>query len=321
MTTIHHDEHLRDRAAMVALRGFMAASETLPLSPEGRPAYDALIARTPGPDGVDWSAGEVGGVVGWWCRPAEAVPGRAILYLHGGGYVIGSAAAYRGLASQIAVRARAATFVADYGLAPEHPFPAAFDDALRALDGLAEAGFSSVALAGDSAGGGLSLAVLASRAAATRAVAVAVLSPWIDLSLSGESLESRASADPILSPEGLHQLIDRYFRDVDPADPRVNPLAGDLSILPPVRVDVGDDEILLADSLRFGQAADAAGISCEVHVWKGMVHVFPTNISMLKAATEALNGIGAFLASAFDRATAGSAAPLSGQPGVRADRG
>lgn len=297
MTIITHDEHLLDRAAMVAVRGFMAVSTSPPISPEGRAGYDDIMARTPAPDGVEWTAGTVGGVPGWWCRPVDAAPGRAVLFLHGGCYVLGSAIAYRGLASQIANRAGAATFVADYRLAPEQPFPAAFEDAGRVLDGLSAEGFGDVAVVGDSAGGGLALAVLASRQAGV--VAAAVLSPWLDLSLSGETLESRSEVDPILSRDALQQGAEQYLREANARDPRASPLWGDLSALPPVRIDVGSEEVLLDDSIRFERAASAGGNTCEVHVWNGMVHVFPSNVAMLKAAPEALDGVGAFLREAF----------------------
>ena len=301
MGVIRHDEHLLDRAAMLTIRGFIKLSAAPPMTPEGRSGYDELIARTSAPDGVSWTEGEVGGVPGWWCHPSDAVPGRAILYLHGGGFVIGSAAAYRSLASQIAARARAATFVADYRLAPEHPFPAAFEDAGRALAGLQSAGFTTVAIVGDSAGGGLALATLAAESP-SKAVAAALFSPYIDLSHSGESMTSRADVDPILSPATLQQAAGQYLNGADPRDPRVDAMASELSRLPPIRIDVGEDEILLDDALRFGTAARAANVPCEVHVWQGMVHVFPTNIAMLKAASESLDGVGAFLEAAFHRA-------------------
>ncbi|HXH45389.1 MAG TPA: alpha/beta hydrolase fold domain-containing protein [Bradyrhizobium sp.] len=304
MSLITHDQHVLDRAAMLAMRGLMKLSAAPAVAPEGKPAYDELMARTPAPDGVAWAAGELGGVPGWWCRSADAVPGRAILYLHGGCYVLGSAAAYRGFASQIATRAKAATFVAEYRLAPEHPFPAAFEDGCRALEGLSAAGFDRVAVAGDSAGGGLALAVLAAGAANARPVAAALFSPWVDLSLAGGTMESRADVDPILSRTALQQGADQYLRGTDPHDPRASPLSGDLAKLPPIRIDVGDDEVLLDDSLRFEAAARAADIACELHVWAGMVHVFPTNVSMLKAAREALDGVGAFLNAALARAAA-----------------
>lgn len=301
MAIIEHDEDLLDRAAMVAMRGLLKLSPGLEIAPEGRRAYDALIERTPAPEGVEWREATASGVPGWLCVPADAVPGRAILYLHGGGHVIGSARAYRGFASHIAARARAATFVADYRLAPEHPFPAAFDDACRALDGLRADGFMAIAVVGDSAGGGLALAMLASGAASTRAAAAALLSPWTDLSLGGDTIESRRDADPILTPEGMRHAAAQYLQGADPADARINAMKGDWSRLPPLRVDIGDDELLLSDALGIDAPAAAAGVPCEVHVWKGMTHVFPTNVAMLKAAPEALDGIGAFLEAAFGR--------------------
>jgi acetyl esterase/lipase len=168
------------------------------------------------------------------------------------------------------------------------------------LDGLAAEGFDTVVLAGDFAGGGLGLAVLASGTAKTRAVAAAVFSPWIDLSLSGDTMESRAGVDPILSRAALQQGVDQYLPGGDSSDPRTNAMSGEIVKLPPIRIDVGDDEVLLDDSLRFHALAEAAhGRSCDVHVWKGMVHVFPANVAMLKAAPEALDGVGAFLRSAL----------------------
>ena len=303
MSVTRHDEHILDRAAIVAVRGFIKLSPGPVIAPEGRPAYDELIAKTPTPENVTWTAAEIGGVPGWLCRPADAVPGRAILYLHGGCYVLGSATAYRGFASQVAARAKAVSFVADYRLAPENPFPAAFDDARKALDGLQAEGFDKIAVVGDSAGGGLGLALLASSTTATRAVAASLFSPWVDLSLESETIDSRSDADPILSRTILQQGADQYLSGADPHDSRANALAGDLSILPPIRIDVGNDEVLLDDTLAFGAAADAAEVPCEVHVWEGMLHVFPANV-MLKAAQKALNDVGAFLETEFSRPAA-----------------
>ncbi|NDW07535.1 alpha/beta hydrolase [Jiella pacifica] len=125
MTVISHDESLKDRAVMAAMRAALAVSPAPESKPESRAAYDKLMAQVPIAASVGRTAGEVGGTAGWWCRPANEAPQQAILYLHGGGYVIGSAAAYRGLGSQIAARTGVPTFVADYALAPESPVPAA----------------------------------------------------------------------------------------------------------------------------------------------------------------------------------------------------
>ena len=301
MSVFHHDQHLLDRAAMLAMRGVIALQPRTAPGPEARPAFDEMIARTSAADGVTHEAATVGGVPGWWCRPARAIDGAALLYLHGGAYVVGSAAAYRNFAGQIAARASAAMFVADYALAPERPFPAAFDDAKAAYRGLGEAGFQRIALAGDSAGGGLALALLAAVNAEAagggpRSAAAAVISPWLDLTLTGESMASKASVDPLLSRERLAAAANLYLAGHDPRDPRGSALTGDLAGLPPVLLHVGEDEVLLDDARRYAAGMEAAGGSVELHVWQGMAHVFPASLSMFRAAAEALDSIGAFLA-------------------------
>ena len=137
--SVYHDEHLLDRAAMLVMRAMIALQPGVEFGPEGRAAFDELLERTPAADGVTYQAATVGGIPGWWCRPANAIGGDAILYLHGGAYVVGSALAYRHFAGQIAARAEAPAFVADYGLAPERPFPAATDDAGMVYSVLASA--------------------------------------------------------------------------------------------------------------------------------------------------------------------------------------
>ena len=304
MAVTHHDEHVDDHAAMLAVRAALASSAPPPLAPESRPGFDELLAKTPTAAGVVLTPGQVADVPGWWCRPSTTATQSAILYFHGGAYVLGSAAAFRGFASQIACRVGAAVFVADYALAPERPFPAAFNDMQRAFQGLRRQGFKKLAFAGDSAGGGLALALLL-HPSPERPVAAAVFSPWIDLSLAGTTMETRAGSDPLLSREAIASAADQYLNGANPLDPRVCALAGDFASMPPVRIDVGDDEVLLDDSLRFDELARSAGAACDVHVWKGMVHVFPSNITVLKAAGEALDHAGAFLREALGRVNEG----------------
>jgi acetyl esterase/lipase len=163
------------------------------------------MENTPAADGVTYEKAAVGGVPGWWCRPDNDSTAAAILYLHGGAYVAGSARAYQHFAGQVAARAKVAAFVPEYGLAPEHPFPAAVDEAQSSYQGLVEKGFGKIALAGDSAGGGLALVLLSLLAAKAldssrlRPIGAAVMSPWTDLALSGASMETRAEADPLFS--------------------------------------------------------------------------------------------------------------------------
>ncbi|MBY8829892.1 alpha/beta hydrolase [Hephaestia sp. CMS5P-6] len=283
------------------MRGLIALQPAPDLGPRGRPAFDDLMGRTPQAGGVTYEAAEVGGVPGWWCRPADAAPDAAILYLHGGAYAVGSAQAYRNFVGQIALRAQVAAFIPDYGLAPERPFPAATDDAGAVYRGLAAAGASKIAIAGDSAGGGLALAAAARASAATREgpaprpLAVVAMSPWTDLALTGESMTTRGGHDPLLTHAALGQARNTYLGEADPRDPRASPLYGDLAGLPPVMLHVGEDEILLDDARRMADRIAAAGSPVELHVWQGMVHVFPANLALLRAAPDALDLVAAFL--------------------------
>ncbi len=306
MSEIHHDEHLLDRAAMLAMRATLATQPTARLTPESRQMFDDLMEKTPQAEAVRFEEAHVCGVPGWWCRPAVAVDGRAVLYFHGGAYTLGSALAYRNFVSQIGTRARAAVFIADYRLAPEHPYPAAVEDALAAYGGLVEQSFEAIAFAGDSAGGGLALVLLEMAThpqprAAHLPRAAAVMSPWTDLTLSGASMDSRATHDPLLSRKTLDEAAVNYVGPHDRADPRISPLKGDLSGLPPVLLHVGEDEVLLDDSRRYQQRCEAAGARATAHVWHGMTHVFPSSVSMLQAAREALDITGEFLDGALER--------------------
>jgi epsilon-lactone hydrolase len=240
-------------------------------------------------------------VSGWWARQTNKRPQGTILYLHGGWYVWGSAHAYRHLAGHVANRTGAEVFVPDYRLAPEHPFPAGLLDAEACYRGLIERGARRIAIAGDSAGGGLTLALLAQLKTqeANGGVlprAAMVLSPLTDLTLSGPSWETRAVADPYFTKSQAISLIPLYLGAHDPKDPMASPLCGDLAGLPPIRVHVGDDELLLDDSLRYGERAVAAGVVVRVDIWEGLPHVFASAVGQLEAADRAMSAIGSFLA-------------------------
>jgi acetyl esterase/lipase len=297
---VDHPLASQDAAMVEAMRSAAAGRKGVIFGPEARAAFDAgLAAGTPRPADVRYRQDVIGGVPGWWCEPADATPGTRLLYLHGGCYVVGSAEALRHFAGQLAIRTRADTFVADYRLAPEHPFPAAIDDALAAYQGLAEEA-ERLVIAGDSAGGGLALAVLAILAGQGERTqmpsGVAVLSPWTDLTLSGASMATRAEADPIFTRAVLAQFADLYLRGADPTDPRASPLYGPAPRrAPPIRIDVGDDEVLLDDSLGYARKMGAANHEVAVHVWAGMPHVFASAIGQLTAADAATDGIGDFL--------------------------
>jgi monoterpene epsilon-lactone hydrolase len=301
METTYHPISLEDRAAVAALREAIPPGKGNTFAPDMRPMFDEMIGQTPAAPGVTYEAATVGGVPGWWRRPAGALPGAALLYLHGGAYGIGSARAYQHFVGQIAARAGAVAFAPEYRLAPEHPFPAAVGDALAAYSGLAAQGFTTIALVGDSAGGGLALVTLAQAAALARSGSgvkprcAAVLSSWNDLSLSGASMTNRAAADPLLTRDGLAVAAARYLDGHDPCDPLASPLFGDLAGLPPVRLDVGEDEILLDDSRRYAEQVSAEGGNSELHIWTGMMHVFQASVGVLAASETALDDIGGFL--------------------------
>jgi epsilon-lactone hydrolase len=301
MTTIYHKEYPADHAAMQSMRAELRRHPAMEFGPAARPMFDDLMARTPPAKNVHYEAATVGGVSGWWCRPADAVDGSAILYLHGGAYILGSAAAYRNFVGQIAATAKATAFIADYRLAPEHRFPDAVDDAIAAYRGLSAARYSRLALVGDSAGGGLTLSLLLFATAASkdgtvlRPSAVAVMSPWADLALTGDSIETRANADPLLTRDALQKAATLYLGQQDLRDPQVSPLYGDLTGLPPVLLHVGEEEILLDDSCRFAERINTVEGPAQLHIWQGMIHVFPASLELLEAAREALDDIGAFL--------------------------
>lgn len=310
-----HPLAAEDAPVVAAMRQATAPHKCEPMGSEARPMFDAMMAAAPAAEGVRFEPGQVGGVPGWWCRPAKADPGRRLLYVHGGGYVLGSAAAFRNLASQIAARAKADTFLPDYRLAPEHPFPAAIEDVLAVYRGLMAQGGERIAIAGDSAGGGLILALLPIlHAEGVLPAGAAVMSPWTDLSLTGASLESRADADPIFTRSVLQALADSYARSQDRTDPRMSPLHAALDGLPPIRIDVGDDEVLLDDSARFAARAAEAGVDVSLSIWAGMPHVFQSSLGHLRAADQSLDAIGAFLSSRLDVPAddAFSSTPLKG---------
>jgi acetyl esterase/lipase len=266
------------------------------------------MSRVLAPEGVTFTSYTVGGISGWWCRPENVRSCEAILHLHGGWFNWGSAQAFRNLVGHIAARVGVDAFIPDYRLAPEDPFPAATEDVRACYLGLIEQGFSKIAITGDSAGGNLALGLL-SFATAQKAsggvlpVAAVVLSPVTDLALTGMSWETRATADPFFIRSQAAELVRSYMGGHDPSEPLASPLYGDLAGLPPICVHVGDDEVLLDDSLRYVERAVEAGVDAHADVWQGMAHGFLSAIGKMSASNRALEEIGSFLADRLSAST------------------
>jgi len=233
-----------------------------------------------------------------WLRPPSAEAGRVVLYLHGGGYVIGSPRSHRHLAAAIADAAGASALSLDYRRAPEDPFPAAVDDAVACYRWLLEQGIAPgrIVIAGDSAGGGLTVATLvALKDARVPLPAGGVcISPWVDLTLSGASYDTKAAADPIVRRPGIDEMARAYLGKTDPRTPLASPLFADLRGLPPLLIHVGSEEVLLDDAVQLALRAKAAGVSATLEVWDRMIHVWHWFLPMLEEADTAIQGIGRF---------------------------
>ena len=302
--SVLHPFSTEDHAVMAAMRAIVTPNKGKLAGPAARVPYDAIMERVAAPAGVVYEAETIGGVSGWWCMPEHARPNQAVMHLHGGWFNFGSAKAFRHFAGHIAAQTGVATFVPDYRLAPEDPFPAAAEDVRACFFGLTALGFSKIAITGDSAGGNLALELLVYLASNNEAHSKALvggvaLSPVTDLSLSGESWSTRADADPLFTQPQAAGLVHSYLAEHDASDPLASPLYADLQGLVPIRVHVGDDEVLLDDSVRFIERAITAGVDARLDVWEGMIHGFLGSVGSLAASTEALQLVGEFLTDRF----------------------
>lgn len=293
MAIKQHKQTSVDAAAMVATREYMATLPKLAVVPEARGWYDEFLASTPAAANVSFEPGMIAGVSGWWCIPADAPADAALLHLHGGGYVLGSAQAYRNFVSHLAQKARVSAFIPDYALAPEAPFPAGLDQAIAIIEALQNEGREHLAISGDSAGGGLALA--AAQAAGSALRGILLISPWTDLTLTSPSLSEKANVDPILTPDSLAGAVALYAGSFAASDPRISPRFGTFAGLPPIMVHVGTDEILFDDAKALDDEAERAGVPIAVHIWDGMTHCFPFSLASLEAARDAIELSAAFV--------------------------
>jgi monoterpene epsilon-lactone hydrolase len=266
---------------------------------ELRAEYDEIAARNPLPSDINsWPADE-GCINAEWLSTSDAEDSCAVLYLHGGCYTSGSVETHRDLMTRLAAETSMRVLGLNYRLAPMHPFPAAVEDASATYRWMLRIGLEPhrIAIGGDSAGAGLALATIIAIRDEGLPVpgAIVCLSPWVDLALTGGSMESKAQQDPIVSREMLSGWGRLYLGERDPATPLASPLYADLHQLPPMLIQVGSAEVLLDDSTRLAERATAGGVDTTLEVWPEMLHVWQTFAPILPEARQAIERIGKFV--------------------------
>ncbi|OAI38855.1 alpha/beta hydrolase [bacterium SCGC AG-212-C10] len=286
-----------------ALDRILNALRSRPANPDAtldqRRAGMESFAR-PAPADVECEPVDAGGVPAEWITAPGAVADRALLYLHGGGYTQGSINTHRELCARISRAAAVKVLALDYRLGPENPFPAAVDDGVAGYKWLLSQGFapSKIAISGDSAGGGLTAATLiaARDAGLPMPACAALISPWLDLEGTGDSMTSRAALDPMVGP-GLKVMANDYLAGADPRTPLASPIYADLTGLPPLLIQVGTSETLFDDSTRFDARARVAGVQVTFESWDDMFHVWHSVAGLLPEGVQAIERIGAFVQS------------------------
>jgi len=253
--------------------------------------------------GVKKTRDEINGLYAEWLTPGHRMDDKLLLYLHGGGYVVGGCDMHRQMVSHIARAGHIQSLLPEYRLSPESKYPAAIEDVVGIYRTLLTCGVKAenMVIAGDSAGGGLVVAMLLSlRDAGDPLPAAAILlSPFLDATASGESMQSRASQDPWFHPEGVSLIADYYCEPQQRSDPLVSPVFADVGGLPPMYIQVGDDEILLSDSERFAEKIAAAGGEIDLEIWPEMWHVFQMFVGKMPESGRAIKKIGDFVRGRF----------------------
>lgn len=262
--------------------------------------FDTVTLALPVPSDVHIARAQVGGVPGEWLITGRRVrSNRVVLYFHGGAYFFGSPRSHRAVTWRLSHYCRAKVLALDYRQPPDWSYPAPLEDAVRAYRALLDMGYSSdhIVLAGDSAGGNLALVTLLRlRELGLPMPSSAVLiSPWGDLTCSGDSMRDNAEKDPLIPLPALNLVSASYSRGYDPASPMISPVFADFTGLPPLLVQVGSTELLYSDSVRISQQAERAGVACQLQVWEQMPHVFHALAAWLPEARHALQEIGAFV--------------------------
>ena len=288
------------------VRQFLLEQKHAPPAPmdEQRKNLDTLNERLVGhpvdlPAGTQVEKVVAGGIPSEWIYFSDSDQQRTLLYLHGGAYLLGSADSHRELVARLSAASGMCALLPEYRLAPEHLFPAAVEDAHTAYRWLLSQGIQPehIIVAGDSAGGGLTLALLLSirNASDPMPAGAVLLSPWTDLTGSGESMKTRMEADPWLDAASIPMMGQFYAGQEDARNPLISPVFADLHGLPPLFIEVGNDEVLLDDTTRIVEHAQSAGVQVQWHAWEGMWHVFPAFAFIIDEGKQAIEEIGTFM--------------------------
>jgi acetyl esterase/lipase len=289
-----------EQVSIATIRALLSAKPRPVGWAERRRRLDEIGATWPVASDVTLTTVDIDGIPAEWSSVPGSDNSRVLMFFHGGGYCSGSIVSHRRMVSEAGREAGARTLAVGYRLAPEHPFPAALDDALAAWQFLRRQGIAPAHLAvgGDSAGGGLTLALTMRLRERNEPLPACLwlVSPWTDLTMSGSTLVSKDAVDPLIHKGYLGELADAYLHGViDRKDPRVSPLFGDLSALPPTLIQVGSDETLLDDAVRLAAAAGAAAAAVTLEIWPHMIHAWHLWNARLEAGRRALGSAGRFM--------------------------
>jgi acetyl esterase/lipase len=277
------------------IKGMIAGRPEAASIAERRDGFEAMAAAMPLPDDLSVETADLGGVPGRWVCAGEASGEAAMMWLHGGAFVLGSSESYTEFCARLSAASGARVFCPDYRLAPEHPFPAALDDAQAAWAAMPEAG--RLWLGGDSCGGNLAVATVqaAARRGGRMPGALYLVSPYLDLTHTGESIEARGPRDPFVRPDRMEATAQTYLQGADASDPRASPLFGPMAGFPRTLVQVGADESLFDDASRLADRLTAAGAQAVLQEAPGMMHVYPFFGPWLEEGREAVRTAGRWL--------------------------
>jgi monoterpene epsilon-lactone hydrolase len=292
-----------------AVRGLLVSKPRPVGWAERRHRLDDIGSVWPVADDVKLESADVGGLRGEWSIAPNSDPSHVLMFFHGGGYCSGSIVSHRRMVTEAGRAAQMRTLVIAYRLAPEHPFPAAYDDALTAWRFLRNEGIPAerIAVGGDSAGAALAMTLIGRLRDAREKLPVCawLVSPWTDLTMSGSTFASKDAVDPIIHKEYLYELVDAYLpAGMDRKNPRVSPLYADLMGFPPLLIQVGSAETLLDDATRLAKAAGAADVSVTLEIWPHMIHAWPLWNAHLEDGRRALASAGAFIRAQLDASLA-----------------